>query len=141
VCDAAREALIKLAPLAQNEAVKEVLTGRQYVSHSSRSSPDCITHLAMFFSVVSLNGKRTLQYGEFIDDCSKVFIEAYPDRINYIAMTCVEHFKSPWDEIKANAALIVGITLGNIDVAARRDYHLNPMLISREFFWFFYFFL
>jgi hypothetical protein len=107
VCEACREALVRLAPLARDARMTEFLQGRH------------------------LRAGRSLQYGEFLDDIAKVLIEAYPRRVNGVAMSCVENFKSFWDTIKGNAALMVGVLLTNIDVARRRDYHINPMLISR----------
>jgi hypothetical protein len=107
VCEACREALVRLAPLARHAAVTEFLQGRH------------------------LRPGRSLQYGEFLDDVAKVLIDAYPRRISGLAMSCVENFKSTWDTIKGNAALMVGVLLTNIDVARRREYHINPMLITR----------
>lgn len=72
-----------------------------------------------------------MEYGEFLNDLAKLLIQYYPDRLNYYVMTCVSYFKSPWDEIKANAANFAGYMLGNLSLDARRQTSLNPGLVTR----------
>ncbi|XP_069113199.1 maestro heat-like repeat-containing protein family member 1 isoform X7 [Argopecten irradians] len=55
-----------------------------------------------------------LHYGEFMNDLSKLIIQDFPDKVNFYAMGCVSFFKSPWPEIKSNAALFIGFLLGNL---------------------------
>lgn len=55
-----------------------------------------------------LDENRVLQYEEFLNELSKLLISAFPERLNYYTMTCVEYFKSHWNIIKANAALFTG---------------------------------
>ena len=44
----------------------------------------------------------------------------------------LSHSRLPqWDTIKANAASAVGQLLANVPVETRREFHLNPMLITR----------
>merc|ERR1712146_611027 len=78
-----------------------------------------------------LRKNRTLQYPEFLDDVTKALIAAYPRRVSALASSLVDQFQSQWDTIKANAASAVGQLLANVPVETRREFHLNPMLITR----------
>lgn len=51
--------------------------------------------------------------------------------MNYYVMTCVEHYRSQWNTIRANAASFTGFLLGNLPVEKRRASNLNPTLVSR----------
>ncbi|KAH9515723.1 Maestro heat-like repeat-containing protein member 1 [Bulinus truncatus] len=55
-----------------------------------------------------------LHYGEFMSDLSKLIIQELKEKINFYVMGCVSFFKSPWPEIKSNAAMFVGFLLGNL---------------------------
>ncbi|KAK6982200.1 maestro heat-like repeat-containing protein family member 1 [Biomphalaria glabrata] len=55
-----------------------------------------------------------LHYGEFMNDLSKLIIQELSEKINFYVMGCVSFFKSPWPEIKSNAAMFVGFLLGNL---------------------------
>ncbi|CAL1544099.1 unnamed protein product [Lymnaea stagnalis] len=55
-----------------------------------------------------------LHYGEFMNDLAKLIIQDLKEKINFYVMGCVSFFKSPWPEIKSNAAMFIGFLLGNL---------------------------
>eukprot|EP01108_Squamamoeba_japonica_P004148 TRINITY_DN3320_c0_g2_i3.p2 TRINITY_DN3320_c0_g2~~TRINITY_DN3320_c0_g2_i3.p2 ORF type:complete len:433 (-),score=301.68 TRINITY_DN3320_c0_g2_i3:5-1303(-) len=107
VVDACREALGRLAPLARDDGMTALLTGRH------------------------LRAGRSLQFAEFLDDFATAFIAAYPRRVNPLANAFVDQFHSQWDTIKGNAAAAVARLLHNVPVETRPSFHINAMLIAR----------
>jgi hypothetical protein len=80
-----------------------------------------------------LDPDREIDYNEFLNLLSKILIKAFPARVNYYVMTCVDpYFKSEWNVIKGNAAMFVGYLLGNVPVDNRKVYNLNPVRVTKE---------
>ena len=67
-----------------------------------------------------LDPARSLHYGEFMNDLSKLLIAEFDDKINFYTMNNVNFFKSEWKEIKANAAIFTGFLLGNLTKKQRK---------------------
>lgn len=107
VSAACKNALRDLAPLFRSKEMEELFTSS------------------------TLDPNRSLDYSEFTNDLSIRLINSYPQRINYYVMTCIEHFKSSWNIIKANAVICVGFLLGNMSIEKRKSTNLNPGLITR----------
>ena len=63
---------------------------------------------------------RSLHYGEWMNDLSKVFIAEFKDKISFYTMNCVNQFKSEWKEMRCNAALFTGYLLGNLPERQRK---------------------
>eukprot|EP00040_Diaphanoeca_grandis_P032327 m.195702 g.195702 ORF g.195702 m.195702 type:complete len:1632 (-) comp32581_c2_seq1:207-5102(-) len=62
---------------------------------------------------------KTLHFGDFINDLSKLLISEFGDKINFYAMNNVNFFKSEWSPVKASAALFTGYLLGNLSKKTR----------------------
>eukprot|EP00042_Codosiga_hollandica_P058679 m.888514 g.888514 ORF g.888514 m.888514 type:complete len:837 (+) comp59932_c0_seq4:158-2668(+) len=62
----------------------------------------------------------TLQYGDFMNDLSKIMIGDLDDKINFYVMSNISFFKSERVELKANAAIFTGFLLGNLHMSARK---------------------
>jgi len=62
-----------------------------------------------------------LHYGEFINNLSRLIIADFPDKVNLYVMACVGFFKSPYEDIRANAAILVGFLLGNLPATKRES--------------------
>ncbi|GAM28545.1 hypothetical protein SAMD00019534_117210, partial [Acytostelium subglobosum LB1] len=74
----------------------------------------------------------TLDYDAFLEDFSKVMITLYTDRINYFIMTSIEYYKSPWVQLRGNAATLTGFILGYLPFEKRqRETSLNPSIITK----------
>jgi len=97
-------ALRNLAPLFKGEELKE-------------------------FLLYELDESRNIDYPEFVNSLSIELIKKFPERINYYVMSCVEHYQSRWDTIKANGATFTGFLLGNLPIEKRRN--LNPTIVAR----------
>eukprot|EP01117_Protostelium_nocturnum_P011732 TRINITY_DN4276_c0_g1_i1.p1 TRINITY_DN4276_c0_g1~~TRINITY_DN4276_c0_g1_i1.p1 ORF type:complete len:1650 (+),score=410.28 TRINITY_DN4276_c0_g1_i1:183-5132(+) len=79
----------------------------------------------------SLQEGKYFQYNEFLNDLSKILVDNYLDRINYNVMTCVDYFKSNWNEIKVNASAYLGFILHNLPQEKRKSANLTPSLVSK----------
>jgi hypothetical protein len=72
-----------------------------------------------------------ISYDIMAEEVSKELIAHFPDRISYYLMQCVEGYKSQWNRIKANAAVMTGTLLGNLPPEKRNKATLNPTIITR----------
>ncbi|XP_033626005.1 maestro heat-like repeat-containing protein family member 1 isoform X2 [Asterias rubens] len=61
---------------------------------------------------------RSLNYGEFMFNLSKVIIENFLQKVNFYVMGNVSFFKSSWPDIRGNAAMFAGFLLGNLPEAS-----------------------
>jgi len=77
-----------------------------------------------------LDPAKTLHYGEFMNDLSKLLIVEFDDKINFYTMNNVNFFKSEWKEIKANAAIFTGFLLGNLTSKQRK--HISKEHVCGE---------
>ena len=51
----------------------------------------------------NLDPARSLKFGFFLEEISKLLVAAYPDRMNFLVMQGVGQFKSQWAWQRANA--------------------------------------
>lgn len=93
VGEACQESLKLLGPLLDNEDIDSLFTS-------------------------SLGEGKSLHYGEFLNDLSKLLIRDFGDKINFYTMNSVNFFKCEWSSIKSSAALFTGFMLGNL---SKRD--------------------
>ena len=89
---------------------------------------------------------RQILYDEFCNEFSKLLVRslgslalhrphapqiaAFPERLNYYVMSCVEAFKSNWMTVRANGAVLVGFLLGNLSPEQRKSTTLNPAMAA-----------
>jgi len=104
------------------------------VRNSCRTALNSLAFLYRSEEVQNLFSTPFTDYHEFLNDLSQTLINSYPERLNYYIMTSInEYFKSPWNSIKANAAIFVGFMMGNLLEDKRKTANLNPGLISKAF--------
>uniref|UniRef100_A0A8C2WJ67 Maestro heat-like repeat family member 1 n=1 Tax=Cyclopterus lumpus TaxID=8103 RepID=A0A8C2WJ67_CYCLU len=68
----------------------------------------CIQITAMFQN--HLHDEKSLHYGEFINDLTKYLIEDFPGMLNFYHISVIQFFKSNWAEVRAGAAMFIGMT-------------------------------
>ncbi len=93
---------------------------------------------------------RQILYDEFCNEFAKLLVQpppcfsvctrrspiplakiaAFPERLNYYVMTCVEAFRSNWTTIRANGAVFSGFLLGNLTAEQRKGTTLNPAMAT-----------
>ncbi|KAG9355408.1 hypothetical protein JZ751_000246 [Albula glossodonta] len=56
-----------------------------------------------------LHEDRGLHYGEFINDLTKYIIQDFPSMLNFYHITVIQFFKSTWPEVRASAAMFIGL--------------------------------
>uniref|UniRef100_A0A669D564 Maestro heat-like repeat family member 1 n=1 Tax=Oreochromis niloticus TaxID=8128 RepID=A0A669D564_ORENI len=57
-----------------------------------------------------LHEDKSLHYGEFINDLTKYLIQDFPGMLNFYHISVIQFFKSNWPEVRAGAAMFIGIT-------------------------------
>uniref|UniRef100_A0A8C2WGZ5 Maestro heat-like repeat family member 1 n=1 Tax=Cyclopterus lumpus TaxID=8103 RepID=A0A8C2WGZ5_CYCLU len=57
-----------------------------------------------------LHDEKSLHYGEFINDLTKYLIEDFPGMLNFYHISVIQFFKSNWAEVRAGAAMFIGMT-------------------------------
>ncbi|GAB6030522.1 HEAT repeat [Chamberlinius hualienensis] len=62
-----------------------------------------------------------LYYRDFIGSLCKIMVVDFEERISHYVATSVSYFRSSWPIIKANAALLAGLLLGNIPESLKAD--------------------
>ena len=82
------------------------------------------------FQSENFDEERYLKYSMFLDEICKMLVKSYPEKMNYLVMSCVKEFKSEWELIRANAASFVGYLLGHLPLERRQDSNLNPGLVA-----------
>ncbi|RXN17939.1 maestro heat-like repeat-containing family member 1 isoform X1 [Labeo rohita] len=55
--------------------------------------------------------EKGLHYGEFINDLTKYLIQDFPGMLNFYHITVIQFFKSNWAEIRASAAMFIGLVM------------------------------
>ncbi|KAG2465114.1 MROH1 protein, partial [Polypterus senegalus] len=58
-----------------------------------------------------LHEDKGLHYGEFINDLTKYIIQDFPAMLNFYHITVIQFFKSNWPEVRASAAMFIGLVL------------------------------
>jgi len=71
-------------------------------------------------------------YENLAEKLAKELIEHFPQRVPYYLNQCCDGFRSKWDRIKANSAVMVGMLLGNLPPEKRDKATLNPGIITRQ---------
>jgi len=71
-------------------------------------------------------------YETLAEKLAKELIEHFPTRVPYYLNQCCDGFRSHWDRIKANSAVMVGMLLGNLPPEKRDKATLNPGIITRQ---------
>jgi len=71
-------------------------------------------------------------YEVLAEKISKELIAHFPTRVPYYLNQCCDGFRSQWDRIKANSAVMVGMLLGNLPPEKRDKATLNPGIITRQ---------
>ena len=89
VSAACKVTLCKIGPLIGNEEVNQIF--QKY-----------------------LDPQKSIIYGELLDTLTKKLAIAFPDKLNFFTLSATLFFKSCWNEIRANAALLVGFMLYHI---------------------------
>ncbi|RDD47071.1 Maestro heat-like repeat-containing protein family member 1 [Trichoplax sp. H2] len=56
----------------------------------------------------------TLYYGEFLNNLTRLLISEYKEKTSLYVTGATRFFKSEWEEIRANAATLIGYYLGNL---------------------------
>ncbi|KNC53573.1 uncharacterized protein AMSG_01283 [Thecamonas trahens ATCC 50062] len=65
-------------------------------------------------------------YEDWLDSVSQTLIAHFPERLNYYVMECVAFFAhKSWHHTKANAAILTGFFIGNMDDDHRRTVNLS----------------
>ncbi|CAF0812872.1 unnamed protein product [Brachionus calyciflorus] len=62
----------------------------------------------------SLQDNKSLHYGEFINDLSKLLVNEFPEKVSFYIMNSVSNFKSEWTPIRSNSVLFAGYLLGHL---------------------------
>uniref|UniRef100_A0A671WTF2 Maestro heat-like repeat family member 1 n=1 Tax=Sparus aurata TaxID=8175 RepID=A0A671WTF2_SPAAU len=57
-----------------------------------------------------LHEDKSLHYGEFINDLTKYLIQDFPGMLNFYHISVIQFFKSNWPEVRAGAAMFIGMT-------------------------------
>uniref|UniRef100_A0A4W6EDQ9 Maestro heat-like repeat family member 1 n=1 Tax=Lates calcarifer TaxID=8187 RepID=A0A4W6EDQ9_LATCA len=57
-----------------------------------------------------LHDDKSLHYGEFINDLTKYLIQDFPGMLNFYHISVIQFFKSNWPEVRAGAAMFIGMT-------------------------------
>uniref|UniRef100_A0A674NSG4 Maestro heat-like repeat family member 1 n=1 Tax=Takifugu rubripes TaxID=31033 RepID=A0A674NSG4_TAKRU len=57
-----------------------------------------------------LHDNKSLHYGEFINDLTKYLIQDFPGMLNFYHISVIQFFKSNWSEVRAGAAMFIGMT-------------------------------
>ena len=57
---------------------------------------------------------KSLHFGEFINDLSKLLVNEFTEKVSFYIMNSVSNFKSQWHEIRCNAVLFAGYMLGHL---------------------------
>jgi len=63
---------------------------------------------------------------------AKELIAHFAQRVPYYLSQCCDGFRSQWDRLKANSAIMVGMLLGNLPPEKRDKATLNPGIITRQ---------
>jgi len=100
-----RKALVQLGPLTRSSEISTFLSKITDVS-------------------------RSLSFDDFIGEFSKLLINAFPERLSYYIMTCIDYFKSNWNSVRCAAATFIGITLRNLPIESRKKTTINPGLVT-----------
>uniref|UniRef100_A0A8D3A1E5 Maestro heat-like repeat-containing protein family member 1 n=1 Tax=Scophthalmus maximus TaxID=52904 RepID=A0A8D3A1E5_SCOMX len=58
-----------------------------------------------------LHDDKSLHYGEFINDLTKYLIQDFPGMLNFYHISVIQFFKSNWPEVRAGAAMFIGMTI------------------------------
>jgi len=71
-------------------------------------------------------------YEVIAEKVAKELITHFSPRVPYYLNQCCDGFRSKWDRIKANSAVMVGMLLGNLPPEKRDKATLNPGIITRQ---------
>jgi len=71
-------------------------------------------------------------YEILAEKLAKELITHFSPRVPYYLNQCCDGFRSKWDRIKANSAVMVGMLLGNLPPEKRDKATLNPGIITRQ---------
>jgi len=71
-------------------------------------------------------------YEVLAEKLAKELIAHFSPRVPYYLNQCCDGFRSKWDRIKANSAVMVGMLLGNLPPEKRDKATLNPGIITRQ---------
>jgi len=71
-------------------------------------------------------------YEVLAEKLAKELIQHFWTRVPYYLNQCCDGFRSTWDRIKANSAVMVGMLLGNLPPEKRDKATLNPGIITRQ---------
>jgi len=95
-----------------------------------------LTGAASFIELVEnpmFDPKTPISSYEIIaEKIAKELIEHFSTRVPYYLNQCCDGFRSQWDRIKANSAVMVGMLLGNLPAEKRDKATLNPGIITRQ---------
>ncbi|KAF0045126.1 hypothetical protein F2P81_001655 [Scophthalmus maximus] len=58
-----------------------------------------------------LHDDKSLHYGEFINDLTKYLIQDFPGMLNFYHISVIQFFKSNWPEVRAGAAMFIGLVM------------------------------
>ena len=105
---ACKVALRRIAPLTQSDSFVEVAERPLF-------NPDA----------------PVTQYDVMAEELAKQLIATFPDRISTYVAHLTENYRSQWNRIKANAAVMTGAFLGNLPPEKRNKATLNATIITR----------
>jgi len=95
-----------------------------------------ITHAESFMELVEnpmFDPKTPISsYEVMAEKLAKELIKHFSPRVPYYLNQCCDGFRSQWDRIKANSAVMVGMLLGNLPPEKRDKATLNPGIITRQ---------
>lgn len=105
---ACKVALRRIAPLTQSDTFVEVAERPMFDPETPVSAYDVMA-----------------------EELAKQLIATFPDRISTYVAHFTEHYRSHWNRIKANAAVMTGAFLGNLPPEKRNKATLNTTIITR----------
>lgn len=63
----------------------------------------------------TLQPRLQLVYAEFIADFAKILVQKYPHKVNFFIMNSIVFFKNPSPDLRANAAILAGYLIFNLN--------------------------
>ena len=63
----------------------------------------------------TLQAKVAVAYAEFITDFAKLLVQKYPYKVNFFIMNSIAFFKNPVPDLRANAAILAGHLIFNLN--------------------------
>ncbi|CAN8183555.1 unnamed protein product [Coccothraustes coccothraustes] len=75
-----------------------------------------------------LREERGLHYGEFINDACKFLMRSHPALLGRLISTNLFYFKSPWQELRAAAAMFIGFLVLHMDEEQGQQVDLDQLI-------------